>query len=105
MKKYSANYSNFAASGLTIQGVTCVGGISGIISKQTLDGATVKNVSIKCTDARTGTISGALGEKSTIKNISVTNVTGATKVVGATYDGANEVIVNGDIYDKAETNN
>lgn len=101
----TANYSNFAASGLTIQGVTCVGGISGIISKQTLDGATVKNVSIKCTDARTGTISGALGEKSTIKNISVTNVTGATKVVGATYDGANEVIVNGDIYDKAETNN
>ena len=101
----TANYSNFAASGLTIQGVTCVGGISGIISKQTLDGATVKNVSIKCTGARTGTISGALGEKSTIKNISVTNVTGATKVVGATYDGANEVIVNGDIYDKAETNN
>ena len=101
----TANYSNFVASGLTIQGVTCVGGISGIISKQTLDGATVKNISIKCTDARTGTISGALGEKSIIKNISVTNVTGATKVVGATYDGANEVIVNGDIYDKAETNN
>ena len=101
----TANYSNFAASGLTIQGVKCVGGISGIISKQTLDGATVKNVTIVSEDARTGIVSGALGEKSTIKNISVTNVTGATKVVGATYDGANEVIVNGDVYDKAETNN
>ena len=101
----TANYSNFNASGLIITGDQSVGGISGIISGQTLDGATVKNVSINCTDARTGTISGALGKKSTIKNISVTNVTGATKVVGATYDGANEVIVNGDIYDKAETNN
>ena len=101
----TANYSNFKASSLIITGEKCVGGISGIISRQTLDGATVEDVSIKCTDARTGTISGALGEKSTIKNISVTNVTGATKVVGATYDGANEVIVNGDIYDIAETNN
>lgn len=101
----TANYSNLKASGLIITGEKCVGGISGIISGQTLDGATVEDVSIKCTDARTGTISGALGEKSTIKNISVTNVIGATKVVGATYDGANEVIVCGDIYDNAETNN
>ncbi len=35
-----ANYSNFAASGLTIKGVQNVGGITGIISGQTLNGAT-----------------------------------------------------------------
>ncbi len=99
------NYSNFKASGLIITGKKCVGGISGIISTQTLDGATVENVSIKCNDVRKGIVSGALGGKSTIKNIIVNNVTGADKVVGATYDGKNDVIVNGDIYEKAETNN
>ena len=82
----TANYSNFAASGLTIQGVKCVGGISGIISKQTLDGATVKNVTIVSEDARTGIVSGADGGKSTITNVSYENVTGATRVIGATYD-------------------
>jgi len=102
----TANYSNFKASGLIITGDQCVGGISGIISSQTLDGATVENVSINCDDTRKGTVSGALGGKSTIKNISVTNVTGADSVVGATYDGANEVTVNGDVYDKkTEVNN
>lgn len=99
-----ANYSNFAASGLTIKGTKHVGGISGIISSQTLDGAKVENVAIDCVDARTGTVSGALGGKSTIKNISVNNVTGATYVVGATYDNAADVVVNGDVYEGASTN-
>jgi len=93
-----ANYSNFKASGLTITGEQNVGGISGIISGQTLDGATVENVSLVSNDVRTGIIAGSLGSKSTIKNIKVTNVTGADKVVGATYDGGGEVTVNGDEY-------
>lgn len=100
-----ANYSDFKASGLIITGEKYVGGISGIISSQTLDGATVENVSIECNDARRGTVSGALGGKSVIKNVSVTDVTGADNVVGATYDEANEVVVDGDVYDKAKTNN
>ena len=93
-----ANYSNFKASGLTITAAKSVGGISGIISGQTLDGATVENVSLVSDDVRTGIIAGSLGSKSTIKNIKVTNVTGADKVVGATYDGGLEVTVNGDEY-------
>lgn len=100
----TANYSNFAASGLTIKGTKHVGGISGIISLQTLDGAEVENVVINCDDARKGTVSGALGGKSTIKNISVNNVIGATSVVGATYDNAAAVVVNGDVYEGASTN-
>ncbi len=95
----TANYSNFKASGLIITGNQCVGGISGIIASQTLDGATVENVSIKCQDVRKGSVAGALGGKSTIKNISVANVTGAENVVGATYDGGNEVVANGDVYE------
>ena len=87
-----ANYSNFKASGLTITGTKSVGGISGIISEQTLDGATVENVTIVCEDVRRGTVSGSLGGVSTIKNISVTNVAGADKVVGATYDSGEEVV-------------
>ncbi len=94
----TADYSNFKASGLTIKGNKCVGGISGIISGQTLDGATVENVSLESDDVRTGIIAGSLGSKSTIKNIKVTNVTGADKVVGATYDDGREVTVNGDEY-------
>ena len=82
----TAYYSNFKASGLTIKGNKCVGGISGIISNQTLDGATVKNVTLVCDDSRTGIVAGALGEKSTITNIVTENVTGATRVIGATYD-------------------
>ncbi len=93
-----ANYSNFKTSGLTITGNQNVGGISGIISGQTLVGATVENVSLVSDDVRTGIIAGSLGSKSTIKNIKVTNVTGADKVVGATYDGGLEVTVNGDEY-------
>ena len=97
-----ANYSNFKASGLTIEAEKNVGGISGIISKQTLDGATVENVTIVCDDLRKGTVSGALGSDSTIKNISVNNVTGATNVVGATYDNASQVYVNGDVFSAKE---
>ncbi len=98
-----ANYSNFSASGLTIKAVKNVGGISGIIAGQLLDGANVENVTIDCNDARKGIVSGALGEVSTIKNISYSNVIGADKVVGATYDEpASEVVNNGDVYSKKE---
>ena len=83
----TANYSNFSATGLTIKGTKCVGGISGIICNQTLDGATVKNVTIDCKDDRTGIVAGAEGGKSTIENVVYENVTGATRVIGATYDG------------------
>ena len=83
----TANYSGFAASGLTIKGTKCVGGISGIISGQSLDGATVKNVTIECDDTRTGIVAGALGAKSNLTNVSYENVTGATRIIGATYDG------------------
>ncbi len=82
----TANYSNFAASGLTIKGVKSVGGISGIIAGQTLDGATVKNVTIVCDDTRAGIVSGSCGAPYTLTNVSYENVTGATRVVGATYD-------------------
>ena len=84
----TANYSNFAASGLTIKGNTCVGGISGIIGNQKLDGATVKSVTIEGGDARTGIVAGAYGASFNIENItnySSDNVTGATKIVGAPY--------------------
>lgn len=84
----TANYSNFAASGLTIKGNTCVGGISGIIGNQKLDGATVKSVTIVGGDARTGIVAGAYGATFDINNI--TNVIyeyviGATNIVGAPY--------------------
>lgn len=95
----TANYSNFKASGLTITAEKNVGGISGIISGQTLDGAIVENVTIACEGVTKGTVSGALGTTSTIKNIVVTNVTGAENVVGAGYDTGDNVIVNGDVYE------
>ena len=99
----TAAYSNFSASNLTITATDMhVGGISGIISHQTLDGATVKNVTIVCDDARKGIVSGALGGKSTIKNIVHENVTGATNIVGATYDNGSAVTNNGDVYTAAE---
>ena len=87
----TAKYSNFAASGLTIKGEQSVGGISGIISEQTLDGATVKNVTLVCNDDRTGIVSGADGGNATITNVSYENVTGATRVIGATYKGGHYV--------------
>ena len=80
-----ANYSNFSASGLTIKGVKCVGGISGIISQQTLDGATVKNVNIVSDSAKKGIVSGADGGNSTVLNVSYENVNGATCIIGAAY--------------------
>ena len=88
-----ANYSNFSASGLTISADKNVGGISGIICLQTLDGATVNNVNIVSDDARKGTVAGALGDKAIIKNVSVTNVTGASDVVGAAYDNPSEYVI------------
>ena len=94
------NYSNFAASGLTVKGDMHVGGISGIIGGQTLDGATVKNVTIECDDNRKGIVAGSLGETSTIKNRVIENVTGATNIVGATYKDGSEVTNNGDVYTK-----
>ena len=82
----TANYSNFAAFGLTIKATSKVGGISGIIAGQSLDGATVKNVTIEGGDTKTGVVAGALGAKSNLTNVSYENVTGATRVIGATYD-------------------
>ena len=93
-----ADYSNFKASGLTISGNMHVGGISGIISKQTLNGATVKNVSISCEDNRKGIVAGSLGDTSTITNIVYDNVTGATNLVGATYKNGSEVINNEGVF-------
>ena len=81
-----AEYSNFSAEGVTVTGTKNVGGISGIIATQTLNGATVKNVTLNCSDARVGTVAGCLGGTSTISNVTVENVSGATALLGATYD-------------------
>ena len=81
-----ANYSNFSASSLTIKGVRNVGGISGIISSQTLDGATVENVKIESEYTSVGIISGAKGDdNSFIKNETYNNVAGANSVIGDSY--------------------
>ncbi len=97
----TANYSNFSAENLTIKGVMHVGGISGILSKQTLNGASVKNVTIVCEDARKGKISGSLGEDSAINGVVVENVAGATNLVGATYkEGTTHTLtVDGVVYE------
>ena len=93
----TANYSNFSASGLTIKAVQNVGGISGIISKQTLDGATVENVHIDCDHVTKGIVSGALGDKnSVLTNVSYNNVTGATSVIGGTYGTGLAVVTTAD---------
>lgn len=96
-----ADYSNFAAKGLTIKGVKSVGGISGIISGQTLNGATVENVTIVCNDAREGIISGSVGTASVINNVVVENVSGADNYVGATYDNgkSSSVTIDGVVYE------
>ena len=93
----TANYSNFAAENLTIKGAMHVGGISGIISKQTLNGATVKNVTIVCDDVRKGQISGSLGEVSVINDAVIENVNGAENLIGATFklDSICTVTING----------
>ena len=86
-----ANYSNFSAEGVAVKGTKMVGGISGIIATQTLNGAAVKNVTLSSGDSRVGTIAGAFGGTSTISNVTVENVTGATAIVGPTYKGSNAV--------------
>ena len=93
-----ANYSNFKASNVTVTGSTCVGGISGIIAKQTLTGATVENVALVCDDARVGIVAGSLGETATVTGVTATNVTGATATVGASYDSNYIVVNNGNVY-------
>ena len=82
-----ANYANFSVSGVTITGNKCVGGIAGIISAQTLNGAKVENVTLVCSDSRVGIVAGSLGMASTISNVTYVNVTGATAIVGGAYDG------------------
>ena len=96
-----ANYSNFKAENLTIKGTQSVGGISGILSKQTLNGATVENVAIVCDDARKGIVSGSLGEDSTLNDVVVNNVTGADYYVGATYKAGSThtLVVDGVVYE------
>lgn len=96
-----ADYSNFKASGLTINGNQLVGGISGIISGQTLNGATVENVAIVCSDTRKGQIAGAVGEESFITGANVKNVTGAENLIGATYKSGEtgKVTINGAVYE------
>ena len=95
----TAVYNNFSAEGLTISGEKSVGGISGIIATQTLDGATVKNVTLSCSDARVGIVSGCLGGTSTISNVTYENVTGATALIGASYKDAKAVAAKiGDTY-------
>ena len=81
----TANYSNFKASGLAISGDQCVGGISGIISGQTLYGATVENVSLSCGDHRVGIVAGAKGTIAAVENVTYNNVTGATDIIGPAY--------------------
>ena len=96
-----ANYSNFAASGLTVKGSKMVGGISGIICNQTLNGAAVEDVTIVCDDVRKGAISGALGGVSVITEAEVNNVAGAERLVGSTYNTGDEctVTINGVVYE------
>ena len=81
----AANYSNFAASNVTVTGSDCVGGISGIIGGQTLTGATVTNVTIVCAGAHAGIVSGSFANNPVINNITHSNVTGATAIAGAPY--------------------
>jgi len=82
----TANYSNFSVSGVTISGDMHVGGISGIIAAQTLNGATVKNVTLVCSDARVGIVAGSLGGASTISDVTVENITGASSVIGGSFN-------------------
>ena len=81
-----ANYSNFSASGLTIKSNKNVGGISGIICQQTLNGATVKNVTIVSGSAKKGIVAGANGGNASVNNVVYDNVVGATSIIGASYD-------------------
>ena len=88
-----ADYKNFSAEGITVTGTKNVGGISGIICKQTLDGASVNNVTLtsRDSDVRVGIVSGSWGDVSTISNVTFANVTGATAIIGATYKDGDAV--------------
>ena len=86
-----ADYSNFSAEGVAVSGTDMVGGISGIIATQTLDGATVKNVTLNSNDGRVGIVAGCFGGTSTISNVAVETVTGATAIVGPTYNDSKAV--------------
>ena len=99
----TADYSKFTAKNVTITGSKCVGGISGIICLQTLDGATVENVTLNCTDAHVGIVAGSLGDTSVVKNVTTSNVTGATAIVGGLYnsDTAAAAAKIGDTYYKS----
>ena len=81
----TANYANFAASNLTITGEKSVGGISGIICNQTLNGATVTDVTLVCNDPCTGIVAGATSGNYSLNDATYTNVTGATELVGAPW--------------------
>ena len=81
-----ANYFNFEATGLTIKGQYNVGGISGIICLQTLNGATVKNVHIECDAATRGQVAGADGGDGILTNVTIENVTGADNHIGGPYE-------------------
>ena len=87
----TAVYNNFNAEGITITGTKSVGGISGIIAGQTLNTCSVKNVTLVCEDNRVGIVSGSLGAPSTISSATYENVTGATNIIGATFDGGKAV--------------
>ena len=88
-----ADYSNFAASGLTITGEKCVGGICGIISRQNFKGATVQKVTLVCSDARVGIVSGSYDSQPVITDVTYSDVTGATAVAGAPYSADSNAFV------------
>ena len=85
----AANYSDFTAANVTVTGDKCVGGISGIICGQTLNGATVENVTLVCSDKHVGIVSGSFSSAdydAVINNVTYSNVTGATAIAGAPYN-------------------
>ena len=85
------DYKNFTAEGITVKGEKQVGGISGIIAAQTLNGATVKNVTLESQDNLAGVVAGRLGAPSTVVNVVTENVTGATALIGGGYSTAKAV--------------
>ena len=93
-----AEYSNFSAEGVTVSGTKNVGGISGIIATQTLNGAVVKNVKLESGNAGVGIVAGCLGGTSTISNVTYENVAGASTLLGTTYDGGAIEAKIGDTY-------
>lgn len=83
----TADYSNFSAEGLTIKANNNVGGISGIIGQQTLDGTTtVKNVTIVSEGVAKGIVSGADGGNAIVTDVKYEHVEGATRIIGPVYE-------------------